>query len=220
MPIQKITQVELIKKLYDARAITLPIQSYETEKEIRIKVALRDIICLDPIVRMAVARMFNKSLRKMFPDLESDQKRLHPEIKRVMEYRYGFIGTLAIGAIMGLLPCPIGTIKIGPGEKPEIDFRGRLVTDYPYVLIDDLIKTGKTLSKELEFLLDHNFKIDTIIVFYDEGIGGLEHIHARYKELSSKYFGKEQKIKIEVLMPRERIISLLKEARSITPRVK
>ncbi|MDP1689334.1 MAG: hypothetical protein Q8L47_04370 [bacterium] len=217
MPLVRLIPIELIHNLYEARAITLT-PSYETDKEIQIKVALQDIICLDPIVRRAVARMFNRALRKRFPDHEEDQKRLHPEIKRVMEYRYGFIGTLAIGAIMGLLPCPIGTIKIGPDEKPEIDFHGRLVTDYPYVLMDDLIKTGKTLSKELEFLLDHNFKIDTIIVFYDEGIGGQERIRIEYKKLSRFYFGKEQKIKIEVLMPRERIISLLKEAKIIVSR--
>lgn len=220
MSVEKITPVTLIRKLYDAGAISLKIPSYEIENDIQIEVALQEVICRDPIVRMAVARMFNKSLRKMFPDPESDQKRLHPEIKRVMENRYGCVGTHAIAAIMGLLPCPIVTIAPDTLSTPKVNYRGKLGTDHPYVLVDDLIQTGETLSKELAFLLHLNYKIDTITVFYDRNIGGQEHIRAEYKKLSNIFFGKEQEIKIKILMPRERIISLLKEAKIIISKVK
>lgn len=196
---KRLTEKELVRKLYESGGIkiTLP-EPRAPGQGISIDVSLHDIICRDVLIRQEVARMFVGALDKLFPDAQ-----------RPVDYRYACVGTHAIAAVMGLLPCPIVTIAPDTLATPRPHVRGKLGIDQPFVLVDDLLKTGETLSRELAFLLHLSYNIGHIIVFYDRETGGQKYIHGEYKELSRKHFGKEHDIEIVVLMPREKIVKTL-----------
>lgn len=199
---RELTDAQLTQKLYELGGIKVTIPEPETPGDgISIEVSLHNIICRDVPIRLEVARMFTGTLNKLFADT-----------MRPGDYRYACVGTHAIAAIMGLLPCPIVTIAPDTLATPRPHVRGKLGTDYPSVLVDDLLKTGETLSRELAFLLHIGYNIGHIVVFYDRETGGQERIRGEYKELSRKLFGREQDIEIVVLMPQEKIVKTLMES--------
>ncbi|MEK7576259.1 MAG: hypothetical protein AAB482_01055 [Patescibacteria group bacterium] len=199
MATKKLNEAELVKYLYNAGAIRI---AESPDDEMKIDVALPQIIGPNPPIRKDIAHMFENALKKIFPDE-----------MRYAKYRFGCVGTGAIMPIMGLLSCPIATIDSYSRVREKMD------TKQPFALVDDVLRTGNTLSHELTLLLSQGYRVNTIIVFFDEEIGGQNRIHEEYKRLSRMYFGHEEKIKIVVLMPRERILEHLVEAKIISRKV-
>lgn len=171
---------KLIRDIFNARGIV-----FEEEGAKKFTLRLRDVIYQHAKIRSAVADLFIAAIE--------DRETYVPSHDAIIGVSWAIAPV--VGILGDRLNCPIVAIAPEPihhKDHQEIlvfgqPILGKPTTNFNYIVVDDFLKTGRTIAQTIEIWARLGYRVERVIVFCDNEEGGKKYIEDRIAKFAEEH---------------------------------